>query len=229
MNYTKWSFLIGTPLVIISTAIALLSIPSIGCRTGLYQDSCTTDTPATNANQLETEEARSDLSNSTVQKDTTELRPSTEEAFEGQQVPSVQPSEAIVTSNEGFSFQLNSCTQESDQVVCELVVTDEQDARELRIFSTAGPTDPESAIVDVDGNRYEADQVEFGGRDSYSYIIQALSQGIGVKAKLIFEDVQLPGDRLALVDIAAASPVEDDSFHRSFSVTAQFRDVSVLR
>ena len=125
-----------------------------------------------------------------------------------------------IQSSRGIYFQLRGCQQESDVLTCELLTTDKDSERALTIYASSGSRT--SRIIDLQGNQYLPSSVNFGGAGNRGYIKQNLVQDIPLKASLVFDDIQIEDNQLALLEVVGYT--QDQSY---FSV--QFRDVDLLK
>ena len=132
----------------------------------------------------------------------------------------VAPTTAFIQSSRGIFFQLKGCGQENDVLICELLITDQQEQRQMHLYSSYG-SNATSRVIDTQGNQHVADSVEFGGESGTRYVSQNLAKDIGLKAFIAFDE-QIEDENLALVEIMAKT--SDQGY---FSI--EFRDVPISR
>ena len=116
--------------------------------------------------------------------------------------PPVSQRMLLAQSIDDIELQLQTCKPQGDGLRCEFLVKDQAQNRQICIYGIYGGSKV-SNVVNSRGMRYSGKSVRFGtaeGRSS-NPICQKLSQGIGVKAFITFEDVPKQTEPFSLVEV----------------------------
>jgi hypothetical protein len=123
---------------------------------------------------------------------------------------------STTTELEGFLFSLQGCLWKEEATNCTVLITNQQEDRELRLFIGQG-----SRIIDLNGVEYPSDEIAFGSESrsrGYAGVTARLAKGVPLRVVLTFPKVPSQVNKLALLEISGSD-----------SITIQFRDVPVTR
>jgi len=119
----------------------------------------------------------------------------------------------IVQEVDGFTFALQKCKKTGANVVCDFIVTNNDNDRNLQINNA-------SNLFDNFGNKYNADQIQLANcHNTYSCTMR-LIQSIPTRAVLSFSEVSSDATNAALLEI---------KFWTSKWFSVQFRNISFTK
>ncbi len=108
-----------------------------------------------------------------------------------------------------FVFDLKQCRMSGSTVICELVITNTDADRVLRLGDS-------TKMFDDSGSEYSAKQVQVANKEGDS-VEPTLINGVATKARFTFEGVSPQATRISLLDIYGIPRVRDaQDFHIQF-------------
>lgn len=117
-----------------------------------------------------------------------------------------------------FRFELQGCIRADEKIACDFWVTNKEQDEKLRLYANYLAT--ASRITTPQGSQFIANQVEFGGYESTSYVDVNLVQEVGVTAEVGFESVPQDISQLALIELSVSA-------RHSGAFTVQFRNIPI--
>ena len=129
--------------------------------------------------------------------------------------PKEEPKVAIkrVESN-NFTFELNKVTKSDSGVICDLLITNNGEDRNLRLCGKY--YSKHSRIFDKSGNAYNGDRAELGTARGRS-AMYLLPSGIPIKGRVYFEKRSSQADEIVLMELFVV--------HGNRSIRVKFRDM----
>lgn len=126
---------------------------------------------------------------------------------------------------QGFTFALLECKRSGENVTCSVLITSNDQDRELRIYGYFERD--KTRIIDEFGNEYKPKQIQLGNVyiDSGTSLENVLVAGIPVKAILSFEEVESQAGMIALLEFDCSS--ENHASKDKFS--AQLRNIPLSK
>ncbi len=107
------------------------------------------------------------------------------------------------TEVQGFTFELKECKRSGESVTCTLLVTNNEEDRELRLYANDGSR--KSRIFDNLGNEYIARRCKIGNKENPYNAEILLVSGIPTKAILSFTKISLETTGVALLEVRCRS------------------------
>lgn len=114
-NYTKWSFILGTPLALIGAATAVVTVPDIGCKVGWNPSACITPQKEIDLiTQAETGESLSGVKIQFIAKGAPEIQYTDNNGYAKVQIPS-RGDVRVNLSKQGYPVQDFTINLENSQ------------------------------------------------------------------------------------------------------------------
>lgn len=128
----------------------------------------------------------------------------------------------------GFTFELVECKMLGTTVICDVLITNNSEDRELGLFSGEGGPYGGSAsrIFDEAGNEYGAQEYQLGVKKGkgYGWVLSLVVHGIPTRASFTFEKISLEATIITLLEIGARSGTG-----RGENFRAQIRNILISK
>jgi len=135
---------------------------------------------------------------------------------------------SISETQDGFSFEVKSCQRSGSAVTCRLLITNQEEDRNLTVFASrynfGYSTWGVSRAFDQMGNEYEASTIGLGNKTS-SAVGTLMVRGVPTTAYIKFENVSPDAIKFALVEINSVFDVAGN--RKSFIV--KVRNIPLVR